>query len=129
MSTRPKGKILIVDDEIDFVSLFIQVADLSGYSCFGAYSVSHALQVFHQVDPFLVVTDFKMPNGTGLDLIEVIKDQSPETVCFLISGFVEFEGNQKIHRVDRIIEKPFDYRRIMDCIDLYYEKFQNKGTN
>jgi hypothetical protein len=65
-----KRRILVVDDDSLFRSSIVEILSRKGFEITEAASGSDAL-VKHQVGVFdLVVSDFKMPNMTGIELLE-----------------------------------------------------------
>lgn len=63
-----------------------------GFAITTASSAEAALAKF-QAEPFpMVVTDYKLPGKTGVDLIAGIRAMAPETRIVLISGFVDALG-------------------------------------
>jgi two-component system response regulator YesN len=54
-----------------------------------------ALDVFHRLDPDVILTDIKMPLMDGLELLEVVKKVKSDTQVVLVSGFKEFDYAKK----------------------------------
>jgi len=79
-------KILLVDDEKDIREVVhLALADL-GYQVFEAEDGDEALRIFQEAQPSIVLTDIKMPNMDGLELLQKIKRESPETEVIMITG-------------------------------------------
>ncbi len=79
-------KILLVDDEKDIrevVHLFL--SDL-GYQVLEAEDGDEALRIFQETQPPIVLTDIKMPNMDGIELLQAIKRVNPETEVVMITG-------------------------------------------
>jgi len=90
-------RVLLVDDNRSGLAARRSVLEELGYHTCGADCPAEALQLFraHLEDgqPFdLLVTDFKMPVMSGLDLIRQARELSPATPIVLISGFVDALG-------------------------------------
>jgi DNA-binding response OmpR family regulator len=58
----------------------------------------------------LVIADQRMPEMDGTDLLEVVRDYSPETACMILSGFPDTAliVEQAGLRIERLIAKPWD---------------------
>ncbi len=56
------------------------------YSPIEAQDIGSAREVFNHEEPDVVLLDIDLPDGSGLDLLEEIKDMSPETIVIMITG-------------------------------------------
>ena len=84
-------KILLVDDEEGIRKvLSISLTD-SGYQVFTAESGEEALRVFQKQQPPIVLTDIKMPGMDGVELLQRIKKESPDTELIMITGHGDME--------------------------------------
>jgi|SRR5690625_809118 len=87
-------KVFIVDDEINIVHGIAKLvnwtecqAALSGK----AYHGQMALEMIQQDVPHIVLTDIKMPEINGIELIEKVQAQFPHIKFIILSGYDEFE--------------------------------------
>lgn len=79
-------KLMIVDDEAGLRKvLSISLAD-RGYIVSTAASGQEALELFRREQPSIVLTDIKMPGMTGIELLEQIKTENPDTEVIMITG-------------------------------------------
>ncbi len=79
-------KILLVDDEEGIRKVLgISLMDI-GYQVFTAQNGREALAVFRQHSPPIVLTDIKMPLMDGIDLLQQIKAESPDTEVIMLTG-------------------------------------------
>lgn len=79
-------KILLVDDEEGLRKvLSISLMDI-GYDVITAGNAEEALQIFAEQHPPIVLTDIKMPGMDGIELLQKIKQQNPETEVIMITG-------------------------------------------
>ena len=84
-------KLLLVDDEKDIREvLCLPLADF-GYNIFEAENGEEALRLFHEVQPPIVLTDIKMPGMDGIELLQKIKHENPETEVIMITGHGDME--------------------------------------
>ena len=78
--------ILLVDDEEGIRKvLSIVLADM-GFRVHTAASGAEALQIFEEKKPPIVLTDIKMPEMDGLELLRTIKRMDPDTEVIMITG-------------------------------------------
>jgi signal transduction histidine kinase len=83
--------ILLVDDEEGIRKVLgISLSD-SGYKVFTAKGGEEALDMFRKIRPPIVLTDIKMPGMDGIDLLQRIKDESPDTEVIMITGHGDME--------------------------------------
>lgn len=83
--------ILLVDDEEGIRKvLSISLAD-SGYEVLPARSGEEALSIFRDKRPPIVLTDIKMPGMDGVELLQKIKQESPDTEVIMITGHGDME--------------------------------------
>lgn len=100
--------ILIVDDNPNMSSLLSDMLEVFDYSSERAGDGEEALDKLGKQPFSMVITDMRMPNMTGLQLIEKIKDKFPKLPVVLISGysFSEFDSESG-PRPDGFLAKPF----------------------
>ncbi len=85
----PLTKILIVDDE-RFIRMALGEALRSwGYETVEAENVASAIRVFFEDEPGIVLLDIDLPDGSGLDVLNEIKEKKPETIVVMITGNVD----------------------------------------
>ena len=79
-------KILLVDDEEGIRKVLdISLSD-SGFKVFTAETGKEALDIFRKMRPPIVLTDIKMPGMDGIELLQKIKEESPDTEVIMITG-------------------------------------------
>lgn len=93
----PSTRVLLVDDNRAGLAARRAVLEELGYETTGAECPATALKLFKEAleagNPFdLLVTDFRMPAMTGMELIQQVRGASVSTPIILISGFVEALG-------------------------------------
>jgi two-component system response regulator AtoC len=87
VKTRLLNKILVVDDERSVTGALELILSESGYEVLTAHSVVEATKVLsdHNVD--LVITDLRLSDATGIDLITHIKRETPDTEVILMTAY------------------------------------------
>lgn len=96
--------ILVVDD--DQLSLDTACAILGefGYRLFACTNMADAMEVVRQKPLSVVVTDVRMPGGSGLELIAQVHDHDPELPVILMTGYAELDT-----AVEAIKKGTFDF--------------------
>jgi len=99
----PSGEetILLVDDEESIVSCYTELLEDQGYTVEGYTDseTAHEALLSNPEKYDLVLTDYTMPNITGIKLIEKIRKQNIETPAVLISGLSETIYENDLDRV------------------------------
>jgi two-component system, NtrC family, response regulator AtoC len=85
-------KILVVDDEMLIRTFLEETLSRKKYEVQTASSVKPALQILKKTTFDLVITDMKMPDGTGIDVLKAVKKFSPETLVIIITAFGSIEN-------------------------------------
>jgi CheY-like chemotaxis protein len=85
---KGRASILVVDDEAGMRLLLTSVLKDEGYDVTAAASGEEALQLAARRHFHLIISDLKMPGISGLELLEQVKRDDPETPvsCFLKIG-------------------------------------------
>ena len=86
--------LLIVDDEyytVESISNKIRTLRPDFFEIFCAYNLTQALEAFsaHPID--LMICDIEMPGGSGLELLDQIRQAHYETVCIFLTAYAKFE--------------------------------------
>lgn len=82
-----KEKILVVDDEPDMLNSCRRAVVRMGHPVLTALNGEEALRLFREEKPDLVLTDLKMPGKDGLDVLRTIRQERPETMVILFTGY------------------------------------------
>jgi len=91
MQERSDNRILLVDDEAGIRKVLgIALAD-SGYEVSTAENGEAALSLFRELKPPIVLTDIKMPDMDGIELLQHIKAESPDTEVIMFTGHGDME--------------------------------------
>jgi len=119
-----KWPILLVDDEEDIRDvLSLSIADM-GYAVHAAENGEQALDVFRQIDPPIVMTDIKMPGMDGIELLQKIKRENPETEVVMITGHGDMDlaiKSLKFEATD-FITKPIN----VEALEIALKRVQDK---
>jgi DNA-binding NtrC family response regulator len=86
MSSKEKERILIVDDAPNTVEILQRNLQGNGYTVFSAGDVPSATHLLEQAPFDLVITDFKMPKQSGLDLVRHVRENFKNTEVIMITG-------------------------------------------
>lgn len=82
-----KKKILLVDDEIDFLELLKARLEANGYNVITAMNGREALEKFKQEKPDALILDVMMPEVNGLEVLVEIRKDDQKIPVFIITAF------------------------------------------
>jgi DNA-binding NtrC family response regulator len=102
--------IAVIDDEADLAYLFkVALSQIDGVQVFAFTDPSLALEHFkanHQ-NYLVIISDYRMPTMTGMELLSKIKDVNPGVTRILMSAFeIQDELYQECKCVDKFLQKP-----------------------
>ncbi len=115
---KNKLEILIVDDEPDIRELLEITIGRMGLKTAAADSVAAALTLLKKHEFALCLTDMKLPDGNGMEIIQHIQQHAPQTPVAMITAFGNVEtaiGALKAGAFD-FITKPIDLERLRSLI-------------
>ncbi|MDD5136434.1 MAG: response regulator [Candidatus Omnitrophica bacterium] len=110
-------KILIADNEKNFVELLRMNLALNGHAADVAYDGKAALRLIQTNHYDLAFLDFNMPELTGLELAKYIKENNIRTKVIMITGYDMM--NEKLAKcvgVDEYLTKPFRIEDVKNVI-------------
>ena len=99
-----KETILIVDDEEELRKLLAKILKLEGFATLEAENGAKAREIFKKEEIALVITDVRLPDISGIELISEIKKVNPLTEILVITAYGTIEDGVKA-----IKEGAFDY--------------------
>jgi CheY-like chemotaxis protein len=110
-------KILIVDDEIDFLHAVQGVLEDEGYETLAAGSGPQALDLLRADPPALVLLDYMMPVMNGAEVFQAIRamDSLKDTPVVLMSAI--HPGDESLRRSFRaFLHKPFPVPVLLETV-------------
>ncbi|MBN2423683.1 MAG: sigma-54-dependent Fis family transcriptional regulator [Calditrichaceae bacterium] len=126
-------KILIIDDEPAQVTSIKSFLTRRKYEVYTAHSGGDGLKILHQNSIDLVLTDFRMPDMTGLQILQEVKSLNPEIQVVVITAYSDIEDAVKVMREGAFdyLSKPIDLEELEVIIkkarELRYLVTENKA--
>ncbi|MFW5953465.1 MAG: response regulator [Candidatus Natronoplasma sp.] len=106
--------VLIVDDDTEVLKLLkrtLEVAKNMEYDVTIATNGKYGLKHVRETDYDIILSDYQMPQMDGIEFLKKVKEKSPRTLRFMITG----EGDLNVAKeainkadIDQYIEKPWD---------------------
>jgi len=85
------AKILIVDDDTTFCIMLRKWLEKRGFEVDTAFFYKDAVKQLDKAGFDLVLTDLRLPDKDGIDLLRVIKEKTPETQVLLMTGYADIQ--------------------------------------
>jgi signal transduction histidine kinase len=116
-TTRPR--VLLVDDEVDFLSSLAQRLELRGLPVLTAASGLEALEILDREPVDVVVLDVRMPGMDGIETLRRIKDRHPQVQVVMLTGHADLESSIEGMRFGFFdyLTKPVKLAQLMEKID------------
>lgn len=113
-----KFRILIVDDEEDLREIFRDGLEAQGFEVFEAGSGNQAIQFIKSQSVHGVISDIRMPDGSGLDFLEYLQNiNAEEMTVFLMTGFSDITPEEAYDRgAAALFRKPVDPDLVIQSI-------------
>ena len=110
--------ILVIDDNAAMRDVLFDVLSLDGYEVILADDGELGMKRFRANAPDLVITDILMPKMDGLEVVELLKAESPETPIIVASGTTDLNLiEEAVHQhANRILKKPFEVDQLLDSV-------------
>ncbi len=125
-------RVMIVDDE-PFIrqglKILINWEQYGFLVCGEAATGKEALELMEHKEFDLVITDIKMPNMSGIELIEHVREHTSGKIGFIIlSGFCEFEYAKKAikYKVLDYVLKPVQKDELIRVLEIYKEQYDQR---
>jgi signal transduction histidine kinase len=125
-------KILYLDDEINNLNTF-RASFRRNYEIYTALTVTEAKTLLEEVNVEIIIADQRMPNTTGVEFFNAIKEKHPDPIRILLTGYTDVEDiidSINKGQIYRFIRKPWEEFDIATAIanahDLYAARKQLK---
>jgi DNA-binding NtrC family response regulator len=114
--------VLVVDDEAILRTLLERILKKEGYEVFSAESVPAALDMIENTQIEIVVSDIKMPDADGFELLRRIKKDYPGICVIMMTGYSDAFSIKDVLMLgaDDYITKPFKSLEISMIIERAY---------
>lgn len=128
---KNKERILVVDDALPTLELLQRNLTSQSYEVFIASNVSEAIKLLDTTRVDLVITDYKMPAGSGFDLIRHIRENFKDTEVMMITGYATIEGAVKAIKngAEEYLAKPFTDEELFSAVRNAFNKLHLRQTS
>ena len=122
MTTLPSARharLLLVDDDEEACRLLAEVLEREAYEVVPALSADEALAKVEEAGPFdAVLTDLRMPEKSGLDLLKLLRERDPGALVLVLTAFGDATAAGEAIRAGAydFISKPYDIAALRETL-------------
>ena len=125
--TKEDIKILLVDDEKQFVDTLSERLGMRGFEARVAYDGPEALKAVEQPTD-VIVLDLRMPGMDGFEVLRNVKKSNPQVQVIILTGHGGDAEEQTAYRMGayNFLRKPMDIDELLSSIRMAYrDKLEN----
>jgi DNA-binding NtrC family response regulator len=118
------GRILIVDDEAIIIRACLRILAADDYEVDTASDGLEALKKVHENDYDVLILDIKMPKMDGMELLQRVKEASPDVDVIMITGLHDIETAVRAMKIGAFdyLPKPFDPEEFKMVVKRAFER-------
>ncbi len=101
-------KVLIVDDELEFVNDFARGLEMFGYEVFKAADGESARSMVEKNNPDIVLCDYRLPDMDGDKILEKIKAVFPQIKFVMVTAYYDEAVEKRLRNLgaNEVVFKP-----------------------
>jgi CheY-like chemotaxis protein len=117
-------KILVVDDESTIADILVESFEDEGAQAKALYSGNQAIKYLESNTVDIILSDIKMPDGTGIDLLESLNaDKTKDISLMFMTGYSEFSTEELVSKgAIKVFTKPIDFDNVIEEIINFKKK-------
>jgi CheY-like chemotaxis protein/cytidylate kinase len=122
------SKVLLVDDEREFVQTLSERLMMRDMGSAVAYDGESALKLIKEDEPEVIIVDLKMPGIDGFDVLRKVKETRPEIEVIIVTGHGSEEDRQLCMDLGAFayLQKPLEINVLSETIQQANEKIRRK---
>jgi DNA-binding NtrC family response regulator len=121
-----KERILIVDDSPATLEMLERNLGSAGYEVLAVPGVAEAIRILDDTPADLVITDYKMPEISGMNLIRYVRENLKNTEVMMITGYATVEGAVDAIKAgaEEYLTKPFTDEELFSAVRRALDKLK-----
>ncbi len=112
-----KRKIILIDDEPDFLNNVKEYFNMYDYMCLMASNGEEAMALIESEKPLLMILDILMPNMDGYTMLRELKKRNIDIPCIVMTGKEKLKDLFELEKVERFLTKPFELSKLKNIVD------------
>ena len=124
--SRYKGVVVVIDDEEDMCKILTRILNMEGYHVSSFIDPDEALKYIEKYQPDVVLTDIRMPDKSGMEVLREVKDQFPQIAVIIMTAYASIEGAIQAMKEGAFhyVTKPFRSEELVANIEKAIEVHQ-----
>ncbi len=121
--------VLFVDDEVNILKAIQRLLRNEDMEVLTASRPVEALELLDRTDAQLIVTDQRMPEMSGVDLLSSVRERHPDMVRMMLTGYTEMNiAVEAINRgeIYRLITKPWNDEEVKATLRQAFDHYDLK---
>lgn len=130
-NVNEKMRVLVVDDDPPVANSLRRLFRRAGFDVLVAGDGKEAISLLEQHAPAVVISDYRMPDISGVEVLKQAHQACPDAVCILISGYSEedaFDRSQSQETFFMFFSKPWDDKILIAEVQKRVAKI-DRGAN
>ncbi len=113
-----KFTILVVDDDFDLRELMHSTFEMQGFTVISADNGNSAFEIIKNRKVDLVVSDMRMPNGDGAQLLQKVRTHnSSKPIVIFVTGYSDISVKQCLAMgAKAVFTKPFNQQELVNSV-------------
>lgn len=112
-------KILLIDDQPDILEVLTEILEMLDHEVVAITSGHSLNKTVFPADFDIIITDYQMPDMTGVEIAKKINCICPGKKVYIISGYHQLLSDKKMQEygVSGILNKPFELEELKKVVD------------
>ena len=123
MGSQNKIKLLLVDDEVDFLTAIAERLTLKDFDVTVASNAEEAIASAENDLFYVAFVDFKMPGMDGTQVLKVLKERHKHLEIIMLTGHATIDSAIECTKLGafKYLEKPYNFEKLVAAIKEAYE--------
>ena len=132
LSEKPNGKkynLLVVDDEVGILKAIQRNFSHTKYQLYTANSAEKGMKVLEEHNVQVMLSDFRMPEVDGGTLVKNVKQQYPDIVSMILTGYADFDAAMDVMNSGaayKFLSKPWNNQQLIEEVDQAFDEYQKR---
>ena len=118
------ARVLVVDDEADFLATYERLLRRQGYEVTAVSSCSAALAAVAREHPSLIISDLRLGDGDGLDIVRAVRTTARPLPIIVVTGYASEELRRAALAAGatEFLAKPFVASALLATVRAYLDQ-------
>lgn len=112
------AKILLIEDDISYSRIIKNFLEKNGFDILSTNKVSEGLSIIKTFGPDLIITDYRLPDGNGMQILETVLQEHKNTKVILITSYSDIRIAVKAIKMGAVdyITKPINPEELLESV-------------